>query len=103
MRRALPMLTRAGVPATVFVSTGHVAGQRGFWWDEVSRLLRHGRDRPLRLTVDGDVRSWARAGRAERHVVAWLQPKAPEVIDRAWPSCAPGPEPNPRCPPTSAR
>ena len=95
MRRALPMLTKAGVPATVFVSTGHVAGQRGFWWDEVSRLLRHGQDQPLRLTVDGDVRSWARAGSAERHVVAWLQPKAPEVIDqgvaqlRAWAGAEP--------------
>jgi peptidoglycan/xylan/chitin deacetylase (PgdA/CDA1 family) len=90
MRRALPVLTRAGVPATVFVSTDHVARQRGFWWDEVRRLLRHGEDRPLRLTVDGDARSWARAGAAERHLVAWLQPKAPEVIDeglaelRAW-------------------
>jgi peptidoglycan/xylan/chitin deacetylase (PgdA/CDA1 family) len=82
MRRALPVLTSAGVPATVFVSTGHVARQRGFWWDEVHRLLRLRPDRPLRLSIDGDVRSWARAGRAERHVVAWLQPKAPEVIER---------------------
>jgi peptidoglycan/xylan/chitin deacetylase (PgdA/CDA1 family) len=95
MRRALPVLTKAGVPATVFVSTGHVARQRGFWWDEVRRLLRHGQDQPLRLTVDGDARSWARAGAAERHVVAWLQPKAPEVIDdglaelRAWAGAEP--------------
>jgi peptidoglycan/xylan/chitin deacetylase (PgdA/CDA1 family) len=90
MRRALPVLTQAGVPATIFVSTDHVASQRSFWWDEVRRLLDRARDRPVRLTVEGDTRAWARAGAAEKHVVAWLQPKAPEVIDeglaelRAW-------------------
>jgi peptidoglycan/xylan/chitin deacetylase (PgdA/CDA1 family) len=90
MRRALPVLTSAGVPATIFVSTDHVATQRSFWWDEVRRLLGRARDRPVRLTIDGDTRAWARAGAAEDHLVAWLQPKAPEVIDeglaelRAW-------------------
>ena len=90
MRHAMPVLTRAGVPATIFISTDHVASQRSFWWDEVRRLLDRARDRPVRLTVDGDTRAWARAGAAERHVVSWLQPKAPEVIDeglaelRAW-------------------
>jgi peptidoglycan/xylan/chitin deacetylase (PgdA/CDA1 family) len=58
-----------------------VATQRSFWWDEVRRLLGRARDRPVRLTIDGDTRAWARAGAAEDHVVAWLQPKAPEVID----------------------
>jgi peptidoglycan/xylan/chitin deacetylase (PgdA/CDA1 family) len=90
MRHALPVLTRAGVPATIFISTDHVASQRSFWWDEVRRLLDRARDRPVRLTVDGDTRAWARAGAAEQHVVSWLQPKAPELIDeglaelRAW-------------------
>ena len=90
MRRAMPVLTRAGVPATIFISTDHVASQRSFWWDEVRRLLDRARDRPVRLTIDGDTRAWARAGAAEKHVVSWLQPKAPELIDeglaelRAW-------------------
>jgi peptidoglycan/xylan/chitin deacetylase (PgdA/CDA1 family) len=83
MRRALPVLTSAGVPATVFVSTVHVEQQRGFWWDEVRRTLGHARDRTLRLTIDGDTRAWAKAGEAERHLVSWLQPKAPEVIEEA--------------------
>ncbi|HEX6697156.1 MAG TPA: polysaccharide deacetylase family protein [Solirubrobacteraceae bacterium] len=95
MRHAMPVLTRAGVPATIFISTDHVASQRSFWWDEVRRLLDRARDRPVRLTVDGDTRAWARAGAAERHVVSWLQPKAPELIDeglaelRAWAQDAP--------------
>ena len=90
MRRTLPVLRSAGVPATIFVSTSHVASQRSFWWDEVRRLLDRARDRPVRLTVDGEARAWARAGAAEKHVVSWLQPKAPELIEeglaelRAW-------------------
>jgi peptidoglycan/xylan/chitin deacetylase (PgdA/CDA1 family) len=95
MRRTLPVLTRAGIPATIFISTDHVVSQRSFWWDEVRRLLDRARDRPVRLTIDGETRAWARAGAAEKHVVSWLQPKAPELIDeglaelRAWAQDAP--------------
>jgi peptidoglycan/xylan/chitin deacetylase (PgdA/CDA1 family) len=90
MRRALPVLTHAGVPATIFISTDHVASQRSFWWDEVRRLVDRARDRPVRLTIEGETRAWAHAGAAEKHVVSWLQPKAPELIEkglaelRAW-------------------
>jgi peptidoglycan/xylan/chitin deacetylase (PgdA/CDA1 family) len=83
MRNVLPALEAADVPATLFVSTGHVSAQRGFWWDEVRRLLRCAADRPLRLTIDGETRAWARAGAAASHLAAWLQPKAPETIDQA--------------------
>jgi peptidoglycan/xylan/chitin deacetylase (PgdA/CDA1 family) len=35
---AWPVLRRLRLPATVFLTTGHVGGARGlFWWDEVSR------------------------------------------------------------------
>lgn len=83
MRLALPMLQDAGVPATVFVATEHVTTQRGFWWDEVRDLVRHAGDQPLRLTIDGETRAWAKAHAAERHLVAWLQPKDPEVVEQA--------------------
>jgi peptidoglycan/xylan/chitin deacetylase (PgdA/CDA1 family) len=83
MRNVLPALEATDVPATLFVSTGHVSQQRGFWWDELLRLLRSAADRPLRLTIDGEKRAWARGGAAASHLVAWLQPKAPEVIDQA--------------------
>jgi peptidoglycan/xylan/chitin deacetylase (PgdA/CDA1 family) len=83
MRNVLPALEATDVPATLFVSTGHVSHQRGFWWDELLRLLRSVADQPLRLTIDGEKRAWARGGAAAPHVVAWLQPKAPEVIDQA--------------------
>jgi peptidoglycan/xylan/chitin deacetylase (PgdA/CDA1 family) len=95
MRNALPTLAAANVPATLFVATGHVGDQRGFWWDEVARLLRATPGRPLRLTIEGQTRAWADASSAERHLVGWLQPKAPEVVAqavaelRAWAGDAP--------------
>ena len=37
-RFAWPVLRRLRLPATVFLTTGHVKGARGlFWWDEMSR------------------------------------------------------------------
>ena len=44
LHAALPVLERADVPATVFVSTGHL-GRRAYWWDELAGRLLH--DRPL--------------------------------------------------------
>jgi peptidoglycan/xylan/chitin deacetylase (PgdA/CDA1 family) len=82
-RHVQPMLEAVGFPATVFVSTWHTREQQGFWWDEVHRLLRSSREAPLRLTIDGQTRAWVRPATAERHVVGWLQPIAPEVIHHA--------------------
>ncbi|MEA2275459.1 MAG: hypothetical protein QOC78_419 [Solirubrobacteraceae bacterium] len=80
MRNVLPALEAAGVAATVFVPTAYVANGRAFWWDEVPRLLRCIGDDALRLTIGAETRAWARAARAERHVISWLQPKSPEII-----------------------
>jgi peptidoglycan/xylan/chitin deacetylase (PgdA/CDA1 family) len=35
--RALPALESAGVPATLFISSGHVKQGKAFWWDVVYR------------------------------------------------------------------
>ena len=35
--RALPALERLNVPATFFISTGHVRMQKAFWWDALFR------------------------------------------------------------------
>jgi peptidoglycan/xylan/chitin deacetylase (PgdA/CDA1 family) len=78
-----PVLAATGMPATVFVTTGHVRTGRAFWWDVVERLLRSAGTASVRLTVDGETRGWARADRARRHVVAWLQPKSPTTIAAA--------------------
>ena len=88
---AAPALAAAGVPATLFVATGHVAEGQGFWWDEVERLLRtapEGVKPVLTLELAGQRRAF-RVGRsqerriAREHLHRWLQPMAPEVIDSA--------------------
>jgi peptidoglycan/xylan/chitin deacetylase (PgdA/CDA1 family) len=39
LHNAKPLLAKAGVPATVFVSTGCLGGSQGFWWDELQGIL----------------------------------------------------------------
>jgi peptidoglycan/xylan/chitin deacetylase (PgdA/CDA1 family) len=49
--RALPILERLSVPATFFISTGHVATQRAFWWDVLFREARR-KGTPTRLVLE---------------------------------------------------
>jgi peptidoglycan/xylan/chitin deacetylase (PgdA/CDA1 family) len=88
---ALPLLEAARVPATVFVSTGHVEDGRAFWWDELDRLLRAvaptARE-PLHVELGGDRRAWPAGTPGERatavaHLLAWLPAHLPEAIDAA--------------------
>jgi len=39
LENAAPLLTRYGVPATVFVTSGVLGQQREFWWDELERIV----------------------------------------------------------------
>ncbi len=39
---ALPILDEVGVPATFFVSTGHLDARQEYWWDELERILLGG-------------------------------------------------------------
>jgi peptidoglycan/xylan/chitin deacetylase (PgdA/CDA1 family) len=39
---ALPLLTAADIPATVFVATGYVGRDEPFWWDELVTLILFG-------------------------------------------------------------
>src|SRR5262245_13457331 len=36
---ARPLLERYDVPATVFLVTGYIGGDREFWWDELENIL----------------------------------------------------------------
>ncbi len=55
LTHATPLLEGAGVPATVFVTSGFVGRRREFWWDDLDRLLLQPGRLPatLRLTLDG--------------------------------------------------
>jgi peptidoglycan/xylan/chitin deacetylase (PgdA/CDA1 family) len=91
LEHAAPALAAAGVPATLFVATGQVGDGRGFWWDELERILLaagEGVDDALTLELDGQPRAFRVGTEDERRVArrqlhAWLQPMAPEVIETA--------------------
>jgi peptidoglycan/xylan/chitin deacetylase (PgdA/CDA1 family) len=103
----LPALRDAGVPATVFVSTGHVAHGRAFWWDELARLLTHTTaDAPLTVALGADLRTWPARDATQRELArrglhSWLQVRSRESIDtamaqvRAWAQAPPAEDPRP--------
>jgi peptidoglycan/xylan/chitin deacetylase (PgdA/CDA1 family) len=91
LHEAGPALTRAQLPATLFASTGHIAREDWFWWDELDGLLRDaGEDDRgiLEITLDSDIRAWAPGNARERAATrrrlhAWLAPQSPERIAEA--------------------
>jgi peptidoglycan/xylan/chitin deacetylase (PgdA/CDA1 family) len=89
LANARPRLAAAGVPATLFVATGHVAEQRPFFWDELERLLLGGGPRPgqLTLSLPGGERAWRTDARdlrvdVRKQIHDLVQPASPDVIDR---------------------
>ena len=85
----LPALRGVGVPVTVFISTGHVADGRGFWWDELVRLTHTATaSGPLTVRLGDDIRTWPARDAAEREIArralhAWLQVLTAERIEQA--------------------
>jgi peptidoglycan/xylan/chitin deacetylase (PgdA/CDA1 family) len=56
---ARPLLESLDVPATVFLSTGHVGSTREFWWDALENLLfRPGNLPTLSVSVHGRPHQW---------------------------------------------
>jgi peptidoglycan/xylan/chitin deacetylase (PgdA/CDA1 family) len=63
LHEAEPILRELGIPATIFVATGHVASGREFWWDELERLMLLDDERPAELSV-------SHGGEEQRHATA---------------------------------
>jgi peptidoglycan/xylan/chitin deacetylase (PgdA/CDA1 family) len=60
LAHAFPLLRRANLPATLFVTTGILTDRREFWWDELEQILLGSNRLPpsLRLTVGGNAHEW---------------------------------------------
>lgn len=67
-RYGLPILENANVPATIFVMSGALDSDIGFWWDELERLLLHTPTLPasLILYLDDRACSWSTVTDEER-------------------------------------
>src|SRR6185369_3173136 len=48
----VPLIAEAGLPATLFVATGHIETGKRFFWDEMQRLITGPGERPNELRVD---------------------------------------------------
>ena len=58
--KALPLLERYDMPATVFLTTGYIGSTREFWWDALERIMLEPDLLPaeLRLAVSGRTSEW---------------------------------------------
>jgi len=66
---ARPILERAEVPATLFVSTGAAESPYEFWWDELERVFGFSRlPSHLQVTVLGQEHVWPTGNSMERRV-----------------------------------
>jgi peptidoglycan/xylan/chitin deacetylase (PgdA/CDA1 family) len=63
-----PLLEKYSVPATIYVATGYIGGQRAYWWDELDRLVLQPDTLPdtLDLNVNGRMYQWE-LGMAPNH------------------------------------
>jgi peptidoglycan/xylan/chitin deacetylase (PgdA/CDA1 family) len=63
---ARPVLEGCGVPASVFVTAGHLENRVEFWWDELDRLLLQPGTLPtdLHVTLRGRTHRWLMDGAA---------------------------------------
>jgi peptidoglycan/xylan/chitin deacetylase (PgdA/CDA1 family) len=57
---AFPLLREAGLPATIYITTGNLGLDREFWWDDLERLTLGAAELPklLRLRINGRIREW---------------------------------------------
>lgn len=69
LHAAAPALQRAGMPATVFVTTGMTGANREFWWDDVERIAFS--EHQLEPPVPGLALAWTAADGAPRAAGPW--------------------------------
>ena len=68
---ALPILRDAGVPATLFVTTGTLGAAAEFWWDELERVVLAPAHVPdtLWVAIGSEPFSWASATDGDRRLL----------------------------------
>ncbi len=64
LAHAVPLLAWFDIPATVFIASGQVGEIRGFWWDELERIVLRPLSLPpaLELDIGGHRHRWEPTG-----------------------------------------
>ena len=80
---AYPVLRELGLPATVFLATGHVGGHAPFWWDRIAWCLFTTRRSQVALPQVAPcpfpLRSVAQRRAATRRILEWIK-EVPEAV-----------------------
>jgi peptidoglycan/xylan/chitin deacetylase (PgdA/CDA1 family) len=77
-QQAYPLLKKARLPATIFVTAGMLDGVREFWWDDLERLLLLPAQLPneLQISINGQTYAWPTGSMTDRRkmheAVYWL-------------------------------
>lgn len=86
---AKPALEKFDIPATVFISTGHVEDRTPFWWDDVDRVILQAPELPARLEIQAEevtyrwtVSASQRAMPSKDVIRSWRAWNAPAVDSR---------------------
>lgn len=81
---ALPLLERHRVPATFFVSTGHIERRQTYWWDRIAYLLHHtaAEEARLRYPTELVLRPRAEPERARRTLLRLVKGMSGLDLDR---------------------
>lgn len=97
----LPLLRSEALPATVYLATGHIESQRGYWFDRLVNLLQHGQATSVDLRRHGlgqhsvnqqrGAANWARIQRLLQAMKALPAQRCEDIVDEleqgsAWPA-----------------
>jgi peptidoglycan/xylan/chitin deacetylase (PgdA/CDA1 family) len=82
---AADVLERYEVPATVFLATGYIDGEREFWWDELERIFLQPGILPstLELTIGPTQHRWHLGSAAEHSAEAFTRYRGWKVRQKA--------------------
>lgn len=70
-QNALPILEEYGIPATFFITTGLIGHKRGYWWDELERiiLLQDKVPEKFKLAINDYYAEWPAITTEDRHAI----------------------------------
>jgi peptidoglycan/xylan/chitin deacetylase (PgdA/CDA1 family) len=84
--QAFPVLRQMGLPATIFLATGHIGRSRLFWWDLIAYCVKHARRKVVTLqqVSSAPINLTTPAGRQEATstILRWVKQAPDEIKNR---------------------